>query len=315
MSEKDTTAKAYMSDNERFADLFNYKVFGGKKVIDANCLVEKDSTEVISFLDVEETDKSIKLQKWRDLLKGVEIKSDERAIYAILGIENQSDIHYAMAVRSLLYDAISYAKQVDDVAKRHRKDRDVSTSAEFLSGFTKDDKLKPVVTLTIYWGADKWDAPRTLYDMLNTDDEDILRYVSDYSLNLVIPEEITDFSSFRTELGKLFNVFKVSKNEDDMRDLFKRDAYSSIKIETVDMLNTFLGVKIPKTELNEKGEINMCKAWEDHYNSGLAKGAAGERLKTIQKLITKGCDKDFIFSLDYTEEEYTKAEKELMALV
>lgn len=38
-------------------------------------------------------------------------------------------------------------------------------SAEFLSEFHKDDKLTPVITITVYWGSGKWDAPRSLHEM------------------------------------------------------------------------------------------------------------------------------------------------------
>ncbi len=65
MSTKDTTAKKYMSNNKRFADLFNNIVFGGRQIISADELVEKDSTELISFFDEAGT-KSIKLQKCKD---------------------------------------------------------------------------------------------------------------------------------------------------------------------------------------------------------------------------------------------------------
>ena len=244
MSTKDTTAKKYMSNNKRFADLFNCIVFGGRKIISADELVEKDSTELISFFDEAGT-KSIKLQKWRDLLKMVTIKSTDEVIMAILGIENQSDVHYAMVIRDMLYDAMSYSKQVEDAAKKHRKLRDTDTSSEFLSGFTKKDKLKPVITLTVYWGMEEWDAPRNLYDMLNTNNTDVLKFVNDYKLNLVIPQELSDFSGFHTELGKLFNIYKYAKDRNAMDKLLKNSAYKSVKIETVDMMNTFLGIKIP----------------------------------------------------------------------
>lgn len=236
MSTKDTTAKKYMSNNKRFADLFNNIVFGGRQIISADELVEKDSTELISFFDEAGT-KSIKLQKWRDLLKMVTIKSTDEVIMAILGIENQSDVHYAMVIRDMLYDAMSYSKQVEDAAKKHRKLRDTDTSSEFLSGFTKKDKLKPVITLTIYWGMEEWDAPRNLYDMLNTNNTDVLKFVNNYKLNLVIPQELSDFSGFHTELGKLFNIYKYAKDKNAMDKLLKNSAYKSVKIETVDMMN------------------------------------------------------------------------------
>ena len=38
------------------------------------------------------------------------------AVYVILGIENQSHVHYAMPVKNMLYDAMEYANQVKKVA-------------------------------------------------------------------------------------------------------------------------------------------------------------------------------------------------------
>lgn len=319
MSAKDTTAKDYMSDNFRFADLFNYMIFGGRPVISADTLITRDSTEIISFFDEEDSGKSIKLQKWRDLLKAVTIKTNDEAIFAILGIENQSEVHYAMVVRNLLYDAISYAKQADDIAREHRRQKDTSMSSEFLSGFTSRDKLKPVITLTVYWGCDPWDGPRSLYEMLNTGNRDILRFVSDYKLNLIVPGEIEDFSHFQSELGKLFNIFKCANDKEAINALLKDDAYQSVKIETIDMMNTFLGMNIPKDSVNKEGEINMCKAWEDQRNedlaTGRAEGRAEGRVDAIQRMIRKGCTKEFILELEYTEEEYIKAEEELAAMV
>ena len=75
---------------------------------------------------------------------------DENAAYLILGIENQSDIHYAMPVRNMLYDAIQYVNQVDEIAKEHRRSKKMpETKAEYLSGFYKTDRILPIITLTV----------------------------------------------------------------------------------------------------------------------------------------------------------------------
>ena len=47
-------------------------------------------------------------------------KQDDEAAYILLGIENQTDIHYAMPVRNIIYDALQYGKQVADIAAKHR---------------------------------------------------------------------------------------------------------------------------------------------------------------------------------------------------
>lgn len=75
---------------------------------------------------------------------------------------------------------------------RHRQEKDWKNSAEFLSGFRKGDRLTPVVTITVYWGIDIWDGPRSLHDMLEKDEpfSDIAKYVADYKLNLIAPSEI-----------------------------------------------------------------------------------------------------------------------------
>ena len=79
MSEKDTVAKNFLSDNRRFADLCNYYLFGGNQVIQPENLQEQDTTELISKLDSAEkifgiADKELNVQKWRNILKRAVIK-------------------------------------------------------------------------------------------------------------------------------------------------------------------------------------------------------------------------------------------------
>ncbi len=80
-------------------------------------------------------------------------------------MENQTEIHYATAVKSNLYDALDYAGQVEEAARSHRNARkkgreegrteDTSVkkkpnTGEFLGGFWKEDKLIPSVTLLLW---------------------------------------------------------------------------------------------------------------------------------------------------------------------
>jgi len=48
----------------------------------------------------------------------------------------------------------------------------------------------------------------------------------------------------------------------------------------------------------------------EKFEQGLEQG----RIDAIQRMIRKGCTKDFILELGYTEEEYVKAETELFAV-
>jgi hypothetical protein len=46
LAERDTLTKEYMSDYERFADVFNYFIYKGKEVIESEKLHELDPTVI-----------------------------------------------------------------------------------------------------------------------------------------------------------------------------------------------------------------------------------------------------------------------------
>jgi len=116
----DNETKTYIKRPTVFADLFNYLIYDGQQVIDPNRLSELDTTEI--FIPFDKKGKAYPIQKYRDVLKHTVVMTDSDAAYAlILGIENQTDTHYAMPVRNMAYDAYNYAAQVDAIIKRNRK--------------------------------------------------------------------------------------------------------------------------------------------------------------------------------------------------
>ena len=105
MGTVDIVTKEYMRENAIFADAFNYLIYGGKKVIDPAGLTEIDTaTSAVGKKDA--------LQKYRDVLKAAVIKQDEKMSYVLLGVENQTDVHYAMPVRNAIYDALQWKTSV-----------------------------------------------------------------------------------------------------------------------------------------------------------------------------------------------------------
>lgn len=112
-----------MSDPNRFADFFNTIVYNGKSIIKAENLVEKDTIGIA--LPFVSDKKSHSIQKYRDIFKSCIWMASEEANYLLLGIENQSSVHYAMPVRVMLYNAITYTEQVDKMIKEHRLQNDI----------------------------------------------------------------------------------------------------------------------------------------------------------------------------------------------
>ena len=285
MGTKDSKAKEYLSDNTRFSEICNYVLFDGEKVIKPEDLKECDTTEVLSVFGIDK--KQIVKQKWRDLLKSVSVKHTGQMYVILIGAEAQTDIHYAMPVKTMIYDALNYGEQVNEAKKCHRKNKDYRSSDEFLSGFTLDDKLTPVITITLYLGTTQWDGPRSLAEMMPQMDERILPFINDYRINLLNPLEITDFSKFETGLRPLFELLKNASDEEKLNDLITKDeTFTRVDVETVAAINLFVGTDIKYDEKEEV--VNMCKAWDDHKKRGIQEGMKQGRCLEVYSLVQDG---------------------------
>ena len=186
-------------------------------------------------------------------------------------------------LKNMFYDVMAYGNQVKETAKKHRREKDTTTSDEFLSGFTKEDKLIPVITITVYLGTKEWDGPRKLSDMFGDVDEELRPFIPDYRINLLAPREITDFTGFRTSIRQLFEVLKNAYDKEKMQEVLQNDEkFSRVDRETVEAINLFAGTDI---DIDEKDEvIDMCKAWEEQKNEGRE---LGERQKIISLIVKK----------------------------
>ena len=170
-----------------------------------------------------------------------------------------------------------------NIMTKHHSSATISLKREF----TKEDKLIPVITITVYLGTKEWDGPRKLSDMFGDVDEELLPFIPDYRINLLAPREITDFTGFRTSIRQLFEVLQNAYDKEKMQEVLQNDEkFSNVDRETVEAINLFAGTDI---DIDEKEEvIDMCKAWEEQKNEGRE---LGERQKIIS-LVVKKLQKD-----------------------
>lgn len=316
MGAADTVTKAYMRENSVFADAFNYIIYDGRKVIDPDNLQELDTTEIALPFGDDYTDGAV--QKYRDILKSAIIKQDDTASYVLLGIENQTDIHYAMPVRNLIYDALQYGKQVSDIAARHRKEtEDAPSRGEYLSGFYKTDKITPVITLVIHFGADAWDGPLSIHEMMTVDDPDILRLVPNYRIQLIDPARIDfdDLRKFDTSLREVLGYIKYSKNKELLSAFLNWSSRVWIERNAAQVIKAI--TKTPIDIPEEAEAINVCEAIEammkDSKAEGIVEGTIKGKLMAYIGLVTDGLltVKDAADRLDMTEDEFQEAMKNL----
>ena len=263
LGKKDSITRDYMGNPDRFADLFNGYCFHGDERVSPSELRDMDTTSVVVPYGSDEA--AVPTQKYRDVLK-VLTKTDGKAAYCILGVENQSEIHTAMPVRNMLYDAMTFANQISATANSHKNNHDkASDNVEFLSGFYRSDKLLPVITIVVHWGADEWDAPVSLREMYQNDiDGSLLKYSPDYRINLVSPAMMSDgeLDIFKSDLREVLKFIKHSKDKQSMQNLVDSDPkYKSLNREAAQTISVCANVdfKIPEGE----EPIDMCKAIED----------------------------------------------------
>ena len=265
-----------MPDNAHFADIFNYYIYDGRQVIKPEDLEEKDAVEETI---IKKIDSIVSSQKIRDVLKGVAIKSNKDATFAILGIENQSEIHYAMPVKCMIYDALNYSAQVSSRAKELKNSKNKISDAEYLSGFSKNDKLPPVITLVINWSDKEWDGPIRLSDMFDDMNPDIMNVVEDYGIKLIDPYQITDFNKFHTMLGDVLELIKSQNEEDCFEKMLKKKGSDwKLDIDSINMINTYTGAQI-STDGVKENVMEMCRAAASLVEKGMEKGT-----NTINKL-------------------------------
>ncbi len=269
MGKKDTITKEYLSRPDIFADAFNYFLFGGKKVIKPTNLQEQDPTELAI---IKKMGKIFTDQKMRDVLKLCTIRHSKYATLVLLGLEGQDKISYVMPVRDNLYDALNYAAQVREINRRHEEAGDLKEGAELLSGFTKEDKLIPVITLCVCFDKASWDAPKSLSDMFGKIDSRIKPYINDYRLNLITPGEVKDFTKFASGLGIVLEFIQNSDDKKQMRSIIEsRKEYKSVDINTVDIINAYTNARISKKDA--KGDrIDMCTAIQGLIEDGRHEG-------------------------------------------
>ena len=295
MGKVDAATKKYLMQSSVFADIFNFYLYEGQQVIHPGQLRELDPAEISMPYGADR--KGEPVQRYRDLFKALSAMEDRRAAYLLLGIESQDEVHYAAPVRNLLYDALQYARQVEETARNHREQKDYKgrDRGEFLSGFYREDKLLPVITLVVFFSPKEWDGPRSLREMMAPKDVVIRSMLPDYQLHLVSPAELSkaDFGKFHTSLGDVLEFIKYSMDKDKLVEWLEGEKQDLVLGQKeVEVLNACVNADL-RIQPEEEG-VKMCKAiqdwkaeWQREMAPILKEQLRGEVTKQVTEQVTK----------------------------
>ncbi len=297
MGQKNEAMLSYLEDDGRFADLFNQSYFGGRQVVDAREL-EEASEAYHEKPGVKGGGRARDLKK--RLKSGRELK--------ILAVESQSEINYIMPWRVMDYDSREYGEQIRKAQRENRR-RDKAgeevykSAGERMSGMGREERLAPVYTICLYHGAEPWDGPRSLKDMMDFGEageeaggSEWEEHFADYPLHLVSVCEPMDCSGFRTSLKELFTILPYHGDKKRLKEFMgKASAYRRLDDETASTISVLLGIGKYEEEKEkyrtEEGEYDLCKAiedmMEDSRQEGIVEGEArGEARGDARRIIS-----------------------------
>ena len=265
VGQKDILLKDYFTP-DIFADAINAILYDGKSVVTP----ERMRTIDIETQRVEDENGNVTADtRLRDSAKVVEV---DDAIYCLFAIEHQSVEDYTMPLRIMEYDVREYLRQV-------KSNKGVQV------------RIKPIITIVMYWKADKWNQPVSVKDMFdkNTvrwlEDNGLGGYIQDYKMHLFEPGAVKeeDLEKFKTELKDVIAYVKYSKSTEALKDYNKKYKPDLTK-STVTLINELTNSKYVFIEGKER--LDMCEAFEGLIEEGRAKGKAEELKEKYKSWIT-----------------------------
>ena len=265
MGQKDILLKNYFTP-DIFADAINAIVYDGKQVVTPERMNPID----IETQRVEDENGNVKTDtRLRDSAKVVEV---DDAIYCLFAIEHQSVEDYTMPLRIMEYDVREYLRQV-------KSNKGVQV------------QIKPIITIVMYWKADKWNQPVSVKDMFdkNTvrwlEENGLGGYIQDYRMHLFEPRALKeeDFEKFKTELKDVIAYVKYSKSTEALKDYnekYKPDLTKS----TVTLINELTNSNY--VFIDGKERLNMCEAFEGIKAEGIEEGRKKELKDKYKSWVT-----------------------------
>lgn len=212
--------------------------------------------------------------------------------FAIIGIENQEKIDYALVLRAMGYDVGEYERQAAAIRKKVRKECKDLESGEYMYGFRKGSRLFPTVTFILYFGEEEWDGARNLHDLLDFEGipESLRELVADYRIRVIEVRKLKDTGVFKTDVKQVFDYIRFSGDKQKLKELIENDAaYGMLDEEAYDMVASYVEdseiLKI-KEKYRKGGKVDMSKGLREWLEDERAEGKAEGRAEAIIDLLS-----------------------------
>ena len=271
MREKDAVSNVFLKDPARVADLLNGYIYHGHQVIRKEDVQNRGER----VYRIKDKDRKIKAE---EVTLDVVSEVVQKMKVTIVCLQNQSDIHYAMPVRVMNEEAARYYEEWKATEDEHKQEEGIS-GAEYISGFTKEDKLTPVITIVVYWGKNSWDGPRNLKAMMDLEKcpLELQQFIVDYPIHLLEVRQFEHSEVFMTDIKYVFGFLKRDKDKEELFAYVEENegVFSRLKESTYNLLSVMSRcrrLKQVKKKVKKEGAYDMCEAIEGIYQDGKREG-------------------------------------------
>ncbi len=257
MGSKDTIWHDFLQDNSRYADIINAFGLEGEQVVTANDIIEADSKARTRLRD-----------EVRKVVFGVN--------FAVIGVENQDKIDYSMVERIMRYESIRYDEDRKRICAYNKRNSSDLYGGEYMYKFRKTDKLHPVVTFVIYCGKEPWDAATSIKGLVDIAEipEKLFAFISDYKINVVdVRHNHELINKLKTDVRDVLEIIHCSEDKEKLNKLLSGHNRPIVLNELAyNLAKEYANLTDVDIEPDEKGEYDMCKAWEDMRTDSINEG-------------------------------------------
>lgn len=261
MGEPNNVLNVYMNRPDRLKSVLEYYL--GEKFPDDWGFEEeegfysaRDSKEKISF-------------RQRDRIKKVRAAG----FSFLLGLENQCSVNLIYPWRLMELDCRAYGLQIEKLQEKNVSEKvSYEGGDDFKYRYKKEDRLEPVLNLTLYWGRKRWERPLCLGEMtkIRTLPLKLCELFGDYRVHLIhmrdIPEEA--LQKMDSDLKYVLGLMKRtgSRKRYEAFILENKEYFSRMPKSAVDVVDVCTNIgnirKHLQFEPGERGEeeADMCKA-------------------------------------------------------
>ncbi|MDD6573069.1 MAG: Rpn family recombination-promoting nuclease/putative transposase [Thermoflexaceae bacterium] len=287
MGEPNNAITDYLQKKERLVSFCNYAV--GEELFHVEDVEDKDGF-------YSDNGKNVLAFSQRDILRRMKLKGQD----ILVGVENQQNVNLIFPIRQLGMDYLEYRRNVEWIQEKNREKKNqtlYTKEDDFLYHFRTEDKILPILDIVLYWGRKEWKQPHYLQDMwsFNEFPDNVKKMLNNYKVNVIPVRKIPDKALERMKSDVKYVVGALKRSEDKIE--YRRyiqenkDYFCNIPRSAAEVLNacTKMNERMVfqyQWDDKEREEVaDMCKAWEDQFNDGVAEGVSRGRNQEKQDVI------------------------------